>query len=99
MVSSYRRYGGLSASLPIPNSFPQSEEAQEHSYYCLNTSLDKPLPKGRWCEGPSFDGAGQFTAKEQPEMLGEEPLLGHAKANSGAQKEQMLSDAAPSVLK
>ena len=91
--------GGLSASLPIPNSFPQSEEAQEHSYYCLNTSLDKPLPKGRWCEGPSFDGAGQFTAKEQPEMLGEEPLLGHAKANSGAQKEQMLSDAAPSVLK
>ncbi|MGO4611755.1 manganese catalase family protein, partial [Variovorax sp. 2RAF20] len=34
--------GGIGASMPVPNSFPQSEEAQEHSYYCLNTSLDKP---------------------------------------------------------
>ena len=93
--------GGLSASLPIPNSFPQSEEAQEHSYYCLNTSLDKPLPKGRWSEGPAFDGVGEFSAKEQPDILGEEPVLGHARAGSGAQSEQMLSAAAssPSVLK
>lgn len=84
--------GGLGASMPIPNSFPQSEEAQEHSYYCLNTSLDKPLPKGRWSEGPAYDGVGQFTAKEKPDILGQEPLLGPAKPGSGAQKEQMLPD-------
>lgn len=81
--------GGLSASLPIPNSFPQENEAHEHAYYCLNTSLDKPLPKGRWSEGPSYDGRGQFTAKEQPDILGEEPVLGAARPGSGAQKEQI----------
>lgn len=81
--------GGLSASLPIPNSFPQELEANEHSYYCLNTSLDKPLPQGRWCDGPSLDGKGQFTAKEQPDLLGEEPMLGKARPGSGAQAEQI----------
>ena len=86
--------GGLKASLPIPNSFPQEHEASEHSYYCLNTSLDKPLPKGRWSEGPSYDGKGQFTAKEKPEILGDEPLLGSARPGSGAQNEQ-ISGAVP----
>ncbi|MGK6326578.1 manganese catalase family protein [Erwinia sp. DT-104] len=81
--------GGIGASMPVPNSFPQSEEAQEHSYYCLNTSLDKPLPKGRWSEGPAYDGVGQFTAKEKPDILGQEPILGPARAGSGAQKEQI----------
>ncbi|WP_428945690.1 manganese catalase family protein [Pantoea sp. FN060301] len=81
--------GGLNASLPIPNSFPRSEEAQEHAYYCLNTSLDKPLPKGRWSEGPAYDGVGEFTAQEKPEILGQEPILGPARPGSGAQKEQM----------
>ena len=81
--------GGLNSSLPIPNSFPQENEALEHSYYCLNTSLDKPLPKGRWCEGPAFDGKGQFTAKEQPDILGQEPILGNARPGSGAQQEQI----------
>ncbi|MEI2265195.1 manganese catalase family protein [Erwinia sp. CGal63] len=91
--------GGISASMPIPNSFPQSEEAQEHSYYCLNTSLDKPLPKGRWSEGPAYDGVGEFTAKEKPEILGQEPLLGPARPGSGAQKEQMLPDDAAALKK
>ncbi|MFH8134446.1 manganese catalase family protein [Pantoea osteomyelitidis] len=89
--------GGLSASLPIPNSFPQSEEAQEHSYYCLNTSLDKPLPQGRWCQGPAFDGVGEFTAKEQPDILGEEPNLGYARPGSGAQSEQMGGSVPPTL--
>ncbi|MFK3881701.1 manganese catalase family protein [Pantoea agglomerans] len=81
--------GGLNASLPIPNSFPQEHEAQEHSYYCLNTSLDKPLPEGRWSSGPAYDGHGQFSAKQQPEILGDEPLLGNARPGSGAQSEQI----------
>lgn len=87
--------GGLNASLPIPNSFPQEHEASEHSYYCLNTSLDKPLPKGRWSEGPSYDGKGQFTAKEKPEILGDEPLLGSARPGSGAQNEQISGTVPP----
>ena len=81
--------GGLNASLPIPNSFPQELEAQEHSYYCLNTSLDKPLPEGRWSSGPAYDGHGQFSAKQQPDVLGDEPLLGNARPGSGAQSEQI----------
>lgn len=81
--------GGLSASLPIPNSFPRENEALEHSYYCLNTSLDKPLPKGRWSEGPAYDGVGQFTAFDEPPLLGQEPNLGMARAGSGAQNEQI----------
>lgn len=89
--------GGLNASLPIPNSFPQSDEAQEHSYYCLNTSLDKPLPKGRWSEGPSYDGHGQFTAKEKPEILGQEPDLGSARPGSGAQNEQISGASIPPI--
>ncbi|WP_237172563.1 manganese catalase family protein [Pantoea vagans] len=81
--------GGLNASLPIPNSFPQEHEAQEHSYYCLNTSLDKPLPKGRWSSGPAYDGHGPFSARQQPEILGDEPGPGKARPGSGAQAEQI----------
>lgn len=81
--------GGLNASLPVPNSFPQEHEAQEHSYYCLNTSLDKPLPEGRWSSGPAYDGHGQFSAKQQPDILGDEPVLGNARPGSGAQSEQI----------
>ncbi|WP_312268766.1 manganese catalase family protein [Pseudescherichia sp.] len=51
--------------------------------------LSASLPKGRWSEGPAYDGRGQFTAKEQPDILGEEPVLGAARPGSGAQKEQI----------
>ncbi|QCR35836.1 manganese catalase family protein [Nissabacter sp. SGAir0207] len=87
--------GGLNASLPIPNSAPQEHEATEHSYYCLNTSLDKPLPQGRWSSGPAYDGRGQFTAKEQPDILGQEPDLGKARPGSGAQLEQIDGQVPP----
>ncbi|WP_106478661.1 manganese catalase family protein [Phytohalomonas tamaricis] len=81
--------GGLPASLPIPNSTPEAHENMEHSYYVLNTSLDKELPEGRWSSGPSFDGRGEFTVKQKPEPQGQAPTLGKAPAKSGAQKEQM----------
>ncbi|MCS2611002.1 manganese catalase family protein [Halomonas dongshanensis] len=81
--------GGMEAQLPIPNSTPQEHEATEHSYYFLNTLLDKEAPKGRWSEGPSLDGRSQFSVKEQPEPLGQAPSLGGAKPNSGAQTEQV----------
>jgi Mn-containing catalase len=81
--------GGLAASLPIPNSTPESHEALEHSYYFLNTSLDKPAPQGRWSSGPSLDGRAEFSVKEKPEPLGQVPSLGKARPDSAAQKEQM----------
>ncbi|MCQ0988364.1 manganese catalase family protein [Jiella marina] len=81
--------GGLSASLPIPNSTPEHHEAMQHSYYYLNTLLDKEAPQGRWSSGRSLDGRGEFTVKSQPEPEGQAPSLGKARPNSGAQKEQM----------
>ncbi|MGP9500568.1 manganese catalase family protein [Halomonas sp. AOP43-D1-4] len=81
--------GGLGAHLPIPNATPEDHEAMQHSYYYLNTLLDKEAPKGRWAEGPSFDGRSEFTARQQPEPEGQAPTLGMAKEKSGAQKEQI----------
>ncbi|WP_018261945.1 manganese catalase family protein [Methylobacterium sp. WSM2598] len=81
--------GGLRESLPVPNSFDQSKEAQEFSYMFVGTDRNgTPVPPGRYCEGPSMDGRGQFTFKAF-EPLGEEPVLGPARPDSGAQKEQM----------
>lgn len=83
--------GGLGAHLPVPNSTPEDHEATQHSYYYLNTLLDKEAPKGRWGEGPSFDGRSQFSVRNQPAPEGQEPTLGMAKEKSGAQKEQIDS--------
>jgi Mn-containing catalase len=80
--------GGLAAVLPIPNSHPREKEALEHAYVFLNTSLDKPPPEGRWSSGPSLDGVAEFTAAAA-EAMGQEPVLGKARPNSGAQSEQM----------
>src|ERR1700712_360248 len=80
---------GGSAALPIPNSFDQSQEKQEFSYTFLGTNRDGiPPATGRWTDGPSLDGKGTFTAR-QNEPLGQEPVLGPARPDSGAQREQM----------
>jgi Mn-containing catalase len=80
---------GGNAALPIPNSFDQSQENQEFSYVFGATEKNgAPPPAGRYSEGPSLDGKSQFTAK-QIVPLGEEPSLGRARPDSGAQREQM----------
>lgn len=81
--------GGLGANLPVPNSTPEDHEAMQHSYYYLNTLLDKEAPKGRWGEGPSFDGRSEFSVRNQPAPEGQEATLGMAKEKSGAQKDQI----------
>ncbi len=81
--------GGMQAQLPIPNSTPEDHEAMQHSYYYLNTLLDKKAPKGRWAEGPSLDGKSNYSVMDQPEPEGQEAKLGKAPPNSGAQNEQM----------
>jgi Mn-containing catalase len=80
--------GGMSAALPIPNSFPQEQEQQEFSYAFVNTFTDGvPMEQGRWCKGPSPDGKGEFSiANAAP--LGPEPMLAPPEPDLGAQAEQ-----------
>ncbi|RAK50907.1 manganese catalase family protein [Phenylobacterium deserti] len=81
--------GGVAAAMPIPNSFPQGKEQEEFSYKFVTTNADGSPPEpGRWNEGPSIDGKGQFTP-EQIRPDGQEPKLAPPPPNSGAQKEQM----------
>jgi Mn-containing catalase len=82
--------GGFEKQFPIPNATPQDHEATEHSYYFLNTSLDEPTPQGRWTSGASLDGRSEFSVVENVKHgMGQKPSLGKAKANSGAQAEQV----------
>lgn len=83
--------GGLAASLPVPNSFPQDQEQTDFSYAFVNTFVDGvPPAEGRWTEGPSIDGKGEFSLM-QGEPLGEEPVLAPPRPDSGAQSEQIDS--------
>ncbi len=86
--------GGLHEVLPIPNSFPQSKETQQHSYAFYATEVNQAAPQaGRWTDGPSMDGKGQFSVFQNRPM-GEEPVLGPARDQSGAQSEQIGGKAA-----
>jgi Mn-containing catalase len=80
--------GGLNSQLPIPNSFPQSEENREFSYAFFSTAIDGATPpSGRFSEGTSLDGKGEFSViKAQP--LGQEPVLAPPVEGAFAQKEQ-----------
>ncbi|MEN2748255.1 manganese catalase family protein [Sphingomonas sp. T9W2] len=80
--------GGAAANLPIPNSFPQELEDQANNYNFYATSVDGTFPEGRWTDGPSVDGRGEFTVF-QNKPLGEEPVLGPARPDSGAQDKQI----------
>jgi Mn-containing catalase len=80
--------GGLEQQLPIPNSFPQGQEHTKFSYAYFVHNKEAPIPEGRWTQGPSLDGKGQF----QPmisEPLGQEPQLARPRSDSGAQTDQM----------
>ena len=81
--------GGNEGVLPIPNSFPQSEEHQKHNYNFYATAKDGSAPpSGRWTHGKSLDGKGTYTVFQNKPM-GEVPDLGPARPDSGAQKEQI----------
>ena len=81
--------GGHEGTLPIPNSFPQEKEDQNNNYNFYGHRADGTLaPEGRWTSGPSLDGKGTFTnVLSQP--LGEEPILGPARPDSGAETQQI----------
>ncbi|MBR0664463.1 catalase [Roseomonas hellenica] len=80
---------GGAAALPIPNSFDQAQEKQEFSYVFLGSERGgEPPPAGRFTSGPSLDGNGSFSMRQNA-PLGQEPMLGPAQPNSGAQIEQI----------
>lgn len=81
--------GGLHGVHPIPNSFPQSQEVQQFSYAFVSTSVnDIGTPNGRWTQGPSIDGKGEFhVVKAEP--MGGQPKLAPPVPEGHAQKEQM----------
>ena len=91
--------GGVQGALPIPNSFPREAEKQEFAYSFFATSANgETPPPARWNAGPSLDGHGQFSIYRAAPM-GEEPVLGPARADSGAQNEQIgTKPAAASLL-
>jgi Mn-containing catalase len=75
--------------LPVPNSFDQNEELKEFSYAFFGTERNgTPVQPGRYSQGPSLDGKGEYHFV-QAEPLGDEPVLGPARPDSGAHKEQM----------
>lgn len=80
--------GGLSSALPIPNSFPQEQEQGEFSYAFMTYFADGIAPpEGRWSEGPSLDGKGEFTMTPGT-PLGPEPELAMPEPDGAAQAEQ-----------
>jgi Mn-containing catalase len=88
-MAALEELGGAEGVFPIPNSFPQEQENQDFNYAFLGFQADGSEPvSGRWSEGTSIDGKGEFTARPH-EPMGEEPDLGPARPNSGAQSEQI----------
>ena len=81
--------GGLEGCLPIPNSFPQSKEDNQNNYNFYDTGVEgSEAPEGRWTSGRSLDGKGEYTVfKNRP--MGEEPVLGPARPDSGAETQQI----------
>ncbi len=89
-LAALEELGGTTGAFPIPNSFPQEEEKQEFSYTFLGFQADGSDPvAGRWSEGPSVDGKGEYQPMPMTKALGQKPVLGPAKPGSGAQREQM----------
>lgn len=88
-LAAIEELGGKTGALPIPNSFPQELEDSANAYNFYATAADgSPPPTGRWTSGPSVDGKGEFSVFQNKPM-GEEPVLGPARRDSGAQIEQI----------
>lgn len=89
--------GGPTEQFPVPNSFPQSEEQEEFSYVYLGHMVDGTIPEGRWSQGPSLDGKGEFSAAAS-RPLGGKPSLAPARPDGGAQVQQSSKSGAGGIL-
>ena len=81
--------GGYENVFPIPNSFPQPQEQQEFSYAFVATGVDGAgVPEGRFTQGQSLDGKGEFHL-EQAQPFGQEPQLAPPVPQAYAQTEEL----------
>jgi Mn-containing catalase len=86
---------GFAEQLPIPNSHPENEEHREFSYVFLDPRVGDAAPlQGRFTEGPSLDGKGEFSIRPA-EPHGREPVLGPPDPRGGAQAEQLAGVRTP----
>ncbi len=87
-------HGTVAGAFPIPNSFPQAQENQQVNYTFFVTNIDESPSKaeGRWTQGTSVDGKGQF--RGQPaQAFGPEPKIGPPEPLTHAQVEEMQNPA------
>lgn len=64
----------------VPSTFPQDLEFKEVSYQYLNFSEGEEGRNGRWANGQSMDGLGQFEYVANPHARGQIPQLAPAPA-------------------
>ncbi len=82
--------GGYKETLPIPNSFPQSKEHEEFNYnFFVSTKDGSPAPRRAGRKVPRSTARARISVFQNKPM-GEEPVLGRARPDSGAQKEQIV---------
>ncbi|HEX8511180.1 MAG TPA: manganese catalase family protein [Propionibacteriaceae bacterium] len=89
--------GGVAQNLPIPNSFPQTEEQSQFSYAYFGHMVDGTIPEGCWSAGPSIDGKGEFSAMVSKPM-GEKPMLAPSRPDGGAQTQQTSMSGSDGLL-
>jgi len=84
--------GGVTANLPIPNTFPMSVHPSGLDYAFVSTNIAEPTvaPDARWASGPSIDGKGEFRYV-RAEPMGQEPKLGPPDVKGYAQEQQMMA--------
>lgn len=64
--------------LVVPSTFNQQYEKQEVSYSFMNFSKGTESAEGKWASGATPDGKAQFEYIENPEAMGQIPLLAPA---------------------
>jgi len=90
--------GGVQANMPIPNTFPTSEQVKGFEYAFVSTNIERPeAPDARWVSGPSMDGKGEFSYVHAAPM-GEEPQLGPPDVLGHAQDKQMMGGMDKGIL-
>lgn len=83
--------GGFETQLPVPNSVPDTTEHRKFAYAYFGHDVSGMVPSGRWTQGSSLDGKGEFEARRS-EPLGQEPKLAPARPDGAAQQEQTSTE-------
>ncbi len=54
-------------NLPVPSNFPLEKEEREVAYQYINFSNGAKAAEGSWASGPTPDGHGEFSYRDEPE--------------------------------